>query len=121
MLETPECQLRLCLDSDPAALCRYSDGTFTLTQDNGANASFAFFGTGVQIYGAKRSNHGLYQVTIDSVVYPSVTGAAPVTPLFQTSLFSTIALHPGYHTVTITNLQALFLDVDFVCFYLSEA
>lgn len=100
--------------SDPAAICRYSDGTFTLTQVNGANASFAFFGTGVQIYGAKRSNHGLYQVIIDSLVYPAVSGAEPVSPVFQTALFSTIALHPGYHTVTIANEQALFLDIDFV-------
>ena len=101
--------------TNPAALCRYSDGTSTLTQINGANASFAFFGTGVQIYGGKRSDHGRYQVTIDSVDYPPASGVEPVTPLFQTSLFSTITLLSGYHTVTITNLQALFLDVDFVC------
>ncbi|KJA20057.1 hypothetical protein HYPSUDRAFT_43686 [Hypholoma sublateritium FD-334 SS-4] len=97
-------------------LDQYSDGTFTLTQVNGANASFAFFGTGVQIYGAKRSNHGLYQVIIDSLVYPAVNGAEPVSPVFQTALFSTIALHPGYHTVTIANEQALFLDVDFIMY-----
>lgn len=86
-----------------------------MTQVDGANASFAFFGTGVQIFGGKRSDHGLYQVTIDSVDYPPVSGVGPVTPIFQTSLFSTVALLYGYHVVTIKNSQDLFLDVDFVC------
>lgn len=87
-----------------------------VTQTNKANASFTFFGTGVQVFGSKRPNHGLFQITIDSLVYPAVSGLNPTPPgTFQFPLFSTVALQPGYHTVTITNTEAKFLDVDYVC------
>ena len=80
-----------------------------------ANVSFSFYGTGVQIYGAKREQHGQFQITIDELVYTPQDGAS-VTPVFQTALFSTVALNEGYHTVTMTNLGAG-LDIDFVCYY----
>lgn len=79
-----------------------------------ANVSFSFYGTGVQIYGAKREQHGQFQITIDGLVYPSQNGAS-VPPIFQTALFSTVALTEGYHTVTMTNLNAG-VDIDFVCY-----
>jgi hypothetical protein len=80
-----------------------------------ANVSFSFYGTGVQIYGAKREQHGQFQITIDGLVYTPQNGAS-VNSIFQTALFSTVALNEGYHTVTMTNLGAG-LDIDFVCYF----
>lgn len=97
------------------SLCRYSQSSFTLTQKASASLSFSFNGTGVQIYGAKRSNHGIYQISIDATTYPQVNGSVSDQPgQFQTSLFSTVALINGLHNVTMTNLGSTFLDVDFV-------
>ncbi|KAH9484977.1 A type blood alpha-D-galactosamine galactosaminidase [Psilocybe cubensis] len=92
----------------------YSQGSFTLTSRNNANASFSFYGTGVQIFGAKRNNHGPYQVTIDSTTYAQVSGQAADPGSFQTSLFSTVALTNGFHKVTIVNQGSTFLDIDFI-------
>ena len=81
-----------------------------------ASASFAFYGNGVQIFGAKRQNYSRYQVSIDSMIYP-IRDASVSDPqgTFQTSLFSTIALREGYHTVRLTNIDRAPLDLDFVC------
>jgi hypothetical protein len=78
-----------------------------------ASASFTFYGNGVQIFGAKRQNFSRYQVSIDSKVYP-IRDASVSDPLgsFQTSLFSTIALAVGYHTVRLTNIDQAPLDLD---------
>lgn len=94
---------------------RYSDSSYTVTQVANASVSFTFSGTGVQLYGAERADHGLYQVTIDSHVYPSVNGNANGTEqVFQTQIFQTAALDNGLHKVTIVNLGTTKLDLDFV-------
>ncbi|KAJ2935071.1 hypothetical protein H1R20_g2077, partial [Candolleomyces eurysporus] len=72
---------------------RYSESSFAVTNIQGASFSFKFYGTEVSIFGAKRGNHGLYQVTLDSMTSPEAT---------------------GMHTVTITNKQDAYLDIDFV-------
>jgi hypothetical protein len=77
--------------------------------------SFYFYGSSLQLYGAKRLNHGAYQISIDSVVYPAVNGSVPDPGTFQTPLFSTTDLTTGYHTVKMTNLESRYLDLDFVC------
>ncbi|KIM45457.1 hypothetical protein M413DRAFT_66291 [Hebeloma cylindrosporum] len=92
----------------------YSQSSFTVTQTENAAMSFSFYGTGVQLYGAKRLNHGAYQVSIDSSVYPAVNGSVPDPGTFQTALFSTTNLTSGYHTVRMTNLEARYLDLDFI-------
>jgi len=57
--------------------------------------SFTFFGTSVGIYGAKRGNHGPYQVQVDNQQYPVGNGVA--TPdAFNQTLFST-NLQKGLH------------------------
>jgi hypothetical protein len=64
----------------------------------------------VSIFGAKRGNHGLYQVTLDGTTSPEVTGAGDQ---FQTSLYSA-TVQKGMHTVTMVNRENKFLDIDFV-------
>jgi hypothetical protein len=94
---------------------RYSESSYMRTNVSQASASFSFYGNGVQIFGAKRQNYSHYRVSIDSVTYP-IRDASVTDPqgTFQTSLFSTIALAEGYHTVRLTNIDQAPLDLDFV-------
>lgn len=108
---------------------RYSNGgTFYLTQIYGASASFSFNGTGVWIFGAKRPNHGPYNITLfsgdgasssSSGNVASFTGnGASAQPIFQTPLFIAKDLPQGMHEVVISNAFTQagndFLDIDFV-------
>ncbi|KAG6863959.1 hypothetical protein C0991_001569, partial [Blastosporella zonata] len=92
----------------------YSESSFMATQIAGASASFVFNGTGVQIFGAKRGNHGPYSVKVDDTVYTTVNGLVPDPGVFQQSLFGLDGLQQGRHEVTITNQGTTFLDVDFI-------
>jgi hypothetical protein len=83
---------------------------------SGAKASFTFNGTSVQIFGAKRANHGGYQITLDGATNPPENGTASPN-IFQTSLFSADSLEQKLHTVTLTNAGTpghVFTDIDFV-------
>lgn len=93
----------------------YSQTSFTATNIAGAVASFTFNGTGVQIFGAKRGNHGNYQIKVDDTLFPPVSGKAPDPGLYQQPLFSTTGLNQGLHLVTLTNQENAFVDIDFVC------
>ncbi|KAJ8462101.1 hypothetical protein ONZ45_g18058 [Pleurotus djamor] len=98
---------RLLDDSDAG---RYSNGgTFTLTTNASASASFDFNGTAVWIFGAKRFNHDGAVQTFDGLAIP---------PEFQVPLFAASQLQPGPHSVTITNRRTEdnkpFLDIDFI-------
>lgn len=89
-----------------------------VTQVANASISFSFFGSALQLYGAERPNHGLYQVTIDSRVYAPVNGSVNAgSEAFQTSLFRTAALASGFHKLTVVNLGTTQFDVDFVCLF----
>ncbi|THH05379.1 hypothetical protein EW145_g4839 [Phellinidium pouzarii] len=96
----------------------FGGGTFTLTSASGATATFAFNGTGVWLYGAKRSNHGLYSVALDGNKQ-NFSGNVPVgDDEFQVPLFSASGLTLGAHTLVLenegTSPSEMFLDVDFI-------
>lgn len=113
---------------------RYQDDTFIITSQNGS-ASFAFKGTGVWLFGAKRINHGNYSVTLDDTSPQVFDGndangkeqTAVARPLcligpvgkFQTLLFGASSLSHDNHNVVVTNLpinvNKSFVDLDFVC------
>jgi len=83
------------------------------TNVDGATVFFVFYGANVQIYGAYRSTHGFYQIGIDTKLYSPVNGQT--TPdSFQKTLFATVALKNGAHTVKMTNQGKTFTDLDFV-------
>ena len=86
-----------------------------LTQSNGQFASFSFNGTGVQIYGAKRFNHGPFHVNLDNSSNIGLNGTTSP-DIFQTLLYSATGLQQGPHHVTITNDGTAYLDIDFVSF-----
>jgi len=87
-----------------------------VTQVDNATVSFTFFGSALQLYGAERANHGLYQITIDSHVYSPANGSeSGGQEVFQTTLFQTAALDSGLHKLTVVNLGTTEFDLDFVC------
>ena len=95
---------------------RYSDSSYMVTQVVNASVSFTFFGSALQLYGAERANHGLYQITIDSHVYPPANGSVSAgQEVFQDALFQTAALKSGLHKLTVVNLGTTAFDLDFVC------
>ncbi|PBK95629.1 hypothetical protein ARMGADRAFT_1045495 [Armillaria gallica] len=94
----------------------YSDNSMMVTNFTGASATFCFNGTGVNVYGAKRGNHGSYQVTLDGTTFPAETGRND-TGIFQTLLFSSITLKQDFHELILTNQGVdnhLYLDIDFI-------
>ncbi|KAF9501656.1 hypothetical protein BDN71DRAFT_1438250 [Pleurotus eryngii] len=92
----------------------YSQSSFTATNTQDSSVSFSFNGTAVEIFGAKRDNHGDYQITIDNVT-STVSGFANPN-VFKTSLFSVSNLTQGFHTITLTNKPTdnrhNFVDID---------
>lgn len=100
--------------ADDPLMDRYSQNSFTVTNVNGESVSFSFNGTGVQIFGAKRGNHGPYHVNLDKSQNTGLNGTALDPGLFQTSLFSVSGLQQGPHQVTLTNDAASYVDIDFI-------
>lgn len=73
---------------------------------------FEFNGTFIGIYGAKRPDHGLYQVKLDGHLFPTMN-AVSSTPLFNQTLFN-LTVPDGHHKVTLINAGSTALDVDYV-------
>jgi hypothetical protein len=90
--------------------------------DSGASATFSFNGTGIWLFGAKRGNHGLYNITLDGST-TTLSGFAADPGIFQTPLFGQSHLKNTLHTITLTNAGANpnryldFLDLDYVCVF----
>ncbi|KAG6902098.1 hypothetical protein C0995_004278 [Termitomyces sp. Mi166 len=95
-------------------LRRYSDSGFMKSNIGGSSASFTFNGTGVEIFGAKRGNHGPYTIKVDNTTYPAQNGSVPDPGLFQQSLFLVNGLQQGQHEVTITNGGNTYVDIDYI-------
>jgi hypothetical protein len=93
---------------------RYSQSSFTLTSTSSESVSFTFNGTGVQIYGAKRGNHGPYHSNLDNGTDTGWNGTSADPGLFQTSLYSVSGLQQGLHRITLTNDANAYIDIDFV-------
>ncbi|KAJ8518717.1 hypothetical protein ONZ45_g4245 [Pleurotus djamor] len=99
---------------DPLGMRYDNNGTFTLTTDQGASATFTFNGTAIWILGAKRSNHGPYDVNLDNAIHREDGFSRD--EQFQFPLFAAEGLVNGLHTVTIINRPVNesfpFLDID---------
>lgn len=76
-----------------------------------------FNGTSISVYGAKRANHGQYNVTVDKSTPTTASGASD-TETFQQLLYSSGDLRPDFHNLTLLNVDGKFLDVDYVSGYL---
>ena len=112
----PRPSIGLCQPS-LAFFLRYSNGTFTLTEQFNASASLAFNGTSVWIYGSTGPTQATsFNGTIDGLTYNDTAYSA--TPLFQQVLFAATGRSIGNHLVTIVDnvhdLAQSYLDVDYV-------
>lgn len=96
--------------SADSSLSDYSDSSFHGTDQNNAFMSFQYYGTRVSIVGARRPNHGRFQVTVDQTNYPEANGRADPN-VFKDTLF-TQSLTQALHTVQLVNKEAAWLDVD---------
>ena len=96
---------------------RYDHDSFTLTTKYGASASLTFNGTAIWIYGAKRDNHGPYNITLDGKVFTD--NGFYDGQIFNEVLFSAVELTGTKpHTVSIINSlkdpKRPYLDIDSV-------
>ncbi|TDL27782.1 hypothetical protein BD410DRAFT_713444 [Rickenella mellea] len=93
----------------------YFDQTRTGTPVLGATASFQFYGSAVWLFGAKRADHGIYNVTLDGAT-TSLNGTG--NELYQTPIFTATGLTLGNHSVTLINAQVNdsfpWLDLDYI-------
>ncbi|KAF8531407.1 hypothetical protein JB92DRAFT_3105242 [Gautieria morchelliformis] len=90
------------------------DGSFRVTNSSDGNATIHFNGTGVSIFGARRTNHGNYMVVLDGNS-STLNGNGP--NIFQTPLFEQYGLPNEPHTVEISNHPSgsgPYLDIDFI-------
>ncbi|PPQ72627.1 hypothetical protein CVT25_007905 [Psilocybe cyanescens] len=98
---------------DPKA-DQYTQGSFTLTQLNGASMSFSFYGSSVAVYGSRRSNHGSYSANVDDSAALPFSGQSS-TDQFNQIMF-TSNMSSGLPNLTITNGDNMLFDVDYVTF-----
>ena len=95
------------------------EGTFAVSNTNGASATISFFGSRIALYGAKRSNHNQFTTVLDGG-NPLVGDGKSQQPLFGQTLYQSPILANTAHTVTITVASAVadvaqsFFDLDYV-------
>jgi len=78
--------------------------------------SFDYYGTDVTVFGAKRFNHGKYQAQLDGGSVSSFTGLSS-DALFNQVMYKSSGASLGSHTVTVTNGENQFFDVDYVSYH----
>ncbi|KAF9568213.1 hypothetical protein CPC08DRAFT_679812 [Agrocybe pediades] len=95
-------------------LDQYSQKSFMVTQKQGEAMSFDYYGTSVVVYGAKRFNHGTYSAQLDGGPVSSSTGLSKDALFNQVMYQGNASL--GMHSLTITNGENQFFDVDYITF-----
>ncbi|KDR74999.1 hypothetical protein GALMADRAFT_1332029 [Galerina marginata CBS 339.88] len=101
-------------NSADTAADEYTLSSFAVTQAKGATMAFSFYGTSVTIFGARRDNHGGYQVQIDSNPSSPFSGQSNTAEFNQVMFTSSVPL--GVHNVTVTNGDNKFFDIDYLTF-----
>lgn len=90
----------------------YSQGNYMTTNITGAQASFIWTGSAVEVFGAKRPGHGQYQTKVGDQDYPLKQGSSD-TDVFQTSLWSLSWARLISRTLFITKVGSPgSLDID---------
>jgi hypothetical protein len=92
----------------------YANGTFHFTDRRDATATITFNGTGIQLFGAKRGNHGNFSVVLDNMPAKTFDGNVPKgLGEFQVPLYTAHDLPMGEHMVVLRNDEnGKFLDLD---------
>jgi len=95
----------------------YTLSSFTVTQTQGATMTFNFYGSSVSMFGARRSNHGPYQVQVDNNPSSPFNGQSSTSEFNQVMFTSGVPL--GLHNMTVTNTGNTFFDIDYITFQTS--
>ncbi|WVW86138.1 hypothetical protein I302_108179 [Kwoniella bestiolae CBS 10118] len=89
-------------DQDPQ-INQYFERTFYSTNNADDSVSLTFNGTGITVYGAKKSNHGMYTVQLDGRNMGTSDGYS-ASPAYQQELYGVDDLSPDQeHTLVFTN------------------
>ncbi|MEV6607648.1 hypothetical protein [Kutzneria sp. NPDC051319] len=80
----------------------FQDGVHA-TQAAGASISYTFTGAGLDVLGETTADGGAFTVTVDGKRDPAAHSSHGDVRLAQQVLYSARNLHPGRHTVTLTN------------------
>ncbi|KAH9485090.1 A type blood alpha-D-galactosamine galactosaminidase [Psilocybe cubensis] len=100
--------------NDPLA-SSYSGGSYHTSAVQGATATITFTGTGLSIFGGRRSNYGTYSLSVDGQTV-SNGNAQSNDPSTQQLLGTVSRLPYGQHTAVLTNTGSNPIDIDWVDF-----
>ncbi|KAL6310410.1 hypothetical protein BKA93DRAFT_755971 [Sparassis latifolia] len=89
----------------------YAQSSFHATSVGGAYAEFAFNGTGIWLYGARRPDYGSYTVLVDNNVVAHTNATAANSTVGQ-FLGGTSNLPMGQHNVVLRNAGTGPMDID---------
>ncbi|KAK4685055.1 hypothetical protein P7C73_g5103, partial [Tremellales sp. Uapishka_1] len=89
-------------DSGDVTLHDYFNQTVHTTPVDGNSLTIYWQGNDIALYGAKRSNHGYFSVSIDNGAKTYVDGYA-ASAVYQTQLFQSTGLPNGTHALTYAN------------------
>ncbi|KAF8749023.1 hypothetical protein RHS01_10409 [Rhizoctonia solani] len=95
----------------------YQNSTFRHTNIYDAKATITFRGSGLYIYGAKRTDHGLYQIAVNNEPPMAGNGYSSGSNIYQTLLFGRSNLRNQPNTVALQNIPdsgRSWLDIDYV-------
>ncbi|WVF72620.1 hypothetical protein IAT40_007438 [Kwoniella sp. CBS 6097] len=103
-------------------ISRYQNSTFHSTTTDGDTATITFIGTDIQVFGAKRPNHGFLSGSIDKTPKVYMNGYARNPEEYQVVLFEAHGIENGTHEVVMTNEPMYdtsvaggnWFDIDFV-------
>ncbi|KAL7281425.1 hypothetical protein ACG7TL_004738 [Trametes sanguinea] len=93
----------------------YANATMHGTAVSGASARFAFNGTGVWFYGAKKPEYGSFIMLVDNEV-SGYANASAASPEFGQLLGGVSGLQDGQHVVSIMNGGTGPMDLDAILF-----
>ncbi|KAF9501918.1 hypothetical protein BDN71DRAFT_1438657 [Pleurotus eryngii] len=89
----------------------YSDASFHTTSAQDASATIQFNGTGISIFGGKRSNYGTFKLTVDGNTITEASAASSSSSTKQL-LASASGLEDGPHTAVFTHAGGGAIDID---------
>ncbi|KAF8070671.1 hypothetical protein FPV67DRAFT_1035931 [Lyophyllum atratum] len=99
--------------STDALVASYSGRSLHTTSAQGATATINFNGTGISIFGGRRSNYGTFTISVDGQTI--TTGDAKSAQDTANQLLgSASSLIDGPHTAVLTNTGGVPIDIDWV-------
>ncbi|KAH7101497.1 hypothetical protein BKA62DRAFT_177798 [Auriculariales sp. MPI-PUGE-AT-0066] len=88
----------------------YTNGSYWITDTNGARAELAFTGTEVWFYADKNSDHGTFNAMIDDGPPTTILGYND--QLISQTLLFYARVEPGEHVLSLVNLDKV-LGIDY--------